>query len=470
MGQRRLAGTPLDFASLRVELELPGEFSSAVLAQARSAASKPADRRLDRTDIELITVDPAGSKDLDQALHIIAESDGYLVSYAIADVSFFVDPQSPLDLETRVRGESYYFPDARVPLHPFELSEGAASLLPGQVRPAVLWQIHLDQKGNVTEAAVERALVKSREQWDYAALQRACDDGTPPAAASLLPAVGALRQTLARERHAIALNLPEQEVRKDDLAAGSSWELVLRAPLPIEEANAEISLLTGMCAAQIMLSGGVGILRTLPPPTEATISALRRIAPALGIDWPTSMLPGEVLVRLDRTNPKHAAFLDQASSLLRGAAYTGFDGTPPKQQYHAGIGAPYAHVTAPLRRLVDRFGTEICLALQARSEIPDWARSALEALPSEMASADRRAHLVDRAVVDATEAFLLEGRVGEEFEAVVIDAGATSATIAIEQPAIRARCDGLNLPLGDRLKVRLESVDTDTRTVRFAAP
>ena len=109
--------------------------------------------------------------------------------------------------------------------------------------------------------------------------------------------------------------------------------------------------------------------------------------------------------------------------LLRGAAYTPLDGAPPADPLHHGVGMPYAHVTAPIRRLVDRFGSEVCVALAAGAPVPDWARSALP----RAARADGRgrplAGALDRAVVDATEAWLLTGQEGRDFPAVVLDAG-----------------------------------------------
>jgi exoribonuclease R len=134
----RVAGAPLDFAALRADLQVPGDFPATVLAEAARAAQQAALPDHDRTDIPFVTVDPAGSKDLDQAVHLAHDGGGYLVSYAIADVASFVRPGSELDAESHRRGETLYFPDARVPLHPTVLSEGAASLLPGQLRPAVL--------------------------------------------------------------------------------------------------------------------------------------------------------------------------------------------------------------------------------------------------------------------------------------------------------------------------------------------
>jgi exoribonuclease R len=243
--------------------------------------------------------------------------------------------------------------------------------------------------------------------------------------------------------------------------------LTFRAPLPVEDANAEISLLTGMAAAQLMLDGGVGILRTLPPPDPGAIKALRKIAPGLGINWPDSMPPGDLMATLDASNGKHAAFIDHASSLLRGAAYTAFDGQPPALREHSGIAAPYAHVTAPLRRLVDRFGSEICLALYAGAEVPGWARKALPEVPKLMETADRLAHQADRAVVDATEAFLLADRIGQEFSAVVLASDDKGGTIALDDPAVRARCIGQNLPVGERITVTLRTADVATRNVSF---
>jgi exoribonuclease R len=460
------ADAALDFASLRHELGIAVEFPSEVLAQAQSVAAGFSSDAPDRTDIPFVTVDPPGARDLDQALHIAKDDDGYLVSYAIADVASYVAPGTALDDETRRRGETLYFPDVRVPLHPAVLSEGAASLLPDQVRAAVLWQITLDATGLPTAVHVSRARVRSTAQLDYAGLQSMLDAGTAPDAAALLPDVGRLRLGLARQRHAINLDLPEQEVVPDD---AGGWKLQWRAPLPVESWNAEISLLTGMCAGDMMLEARIGLLRTLPAPDRDTVRHLARLAPALNVTWPAGAQPGDVLAGLDRTDPRHTAFLEHAASLLRGAGYTAFDATVPAHPEHAGVGAVYAHVTAPLRRLVDRFATEVCLALAAGTPVPDWARTALPSLPDIMAGADHRAHEADRAVVDTVEAWLLREQLGHEFDAVVLDARPASAHIAVEDPPIRAGCDGSNLTEGARIRVRLTAADVAARQVRFAA-
>ncbi|MCU1688640.1 MAG: ribonuclease [Pseudonocardiales bacterium] len=470
---RRPVGAPagVDFDGIRSEFAVPGAFPPAALAEAAAASALRFGALADLTALPFATVDPEGSRDLDQAMHIARDGSGFIVHYAIADVAAFVPPGGALDQAAHQRVETYYLPDRRSPLHPPSLSEGAASLLEGQASPAVVWQIALDERGEAHDVDVRRGLVASRRQWDYPTLQRALDAGGDAGGLTLLGEVGALRQSLARARGAIELDLPEQVV---DPAADGRWALALRRDLPCEGWNAQISLLTGMAAAGLMLRAGIGILRTLPPADDRTIAQLRRFAHALRVDWPTEQPAGEMLTGLDRTNPVHVALIDEAATLLRGAGYTVLSGpvdpADPKL-HHAGVAAPYAHVTAPLRRLVDRYGSEVCLAIASSRPVPGWALDALPVLPGEMAGGDRRARAVDKAVIDATEAWLLHDRIGETFDAAVIEASADgrSGEIALSDPPVRARCSGAGLAPGRTLAVRLIDADIRARTVRFEA-
>jgi exoribonuclease R len=217
-----------------------------------------------------------------------------------------------------------------------------------------------------------------------------------------------------------------------------------------------------------MLEGGVGVLRTLPPARPEDVARLRLLAPALGVDWPADVGPGTVIANLDPRRPGHAAFLEEAVALLRGAAYTPFDGAPPAQPGHAGVGGTYSHVTAPLRRLVDRFGTEVCLALAAGAEPADELRAALPELPALMTASDRRTREVERAVVDAMEAWLLHGREGQTFSAVVVDAEDGRGTVVLDDHAIRGRCTGEGLRPGTRVQVRLDEADVAARSIHFS--
>jgi exoribonuclease R len=441
------------WADLRRELGVVDAFPPAVLAEA--AAVTPAAPALDRTEVELVTVDPPGSRDLDQALWVGRQGDGWRVVYAIADVTAFVAPGAALDAESRRRGETFYAPDTRVPMLPAELSEGRASLLPGQDRPAVLWTLDLDAAGRLAATDVRRALVRSRQQLDYEQAMALAD----------LRAVGELLMADAAGRGALSLPTPEQQVELD----GERPTLRFRAPLASERWNEQLSLLTGRAAAALMLEHGVGLLRTLPPPDPAAVASLRRSAVALGVAWPEARPYGEVLSALDPTDGPAAAVLDLAPKLLRGAGYTAFDGAPPAQPLHSAVAAPYAHCTAPLRRLADRFVSEVCLALCGGEPVPVWARSALPELPALMAAADHRAHALDRAVDDLAEAIVLQPQVGQQFQATVVEADHGRGMVQLAAPAVRAPVRGTVLPVGETITVRLVTADPATRKVQFEA-
>ncbi len=465
MATQRLRAPRIDFSALRRDLELSDEFPPAVRAAAEEAARRGptwaggagAGDRADRTDVAFVTIDPPGSRDLDQAVHLARRDVGYRVRYAIADVAAFVRPGDPIDEEANRRGQTVYLPDAKVPLHPPVLSEGAASLLPGETRPAVLWTIDLDADGVPVGTVLERATVRSRARLTYDEAQAAL-----PEPVELLPEVGKLLIAQALARGGIDLPMPDQEIEPD----GAGWRLALRAPLPVEEYNAQISLLTGRVAAGLMLTGRTGLLRTMPPARPEAVTRLRAAATALDLDWPAGESVGELLARLDAGRPRHAALIQQAAELMRGAGYASFvDGTLAAPE-HAAVAAPYAHVTAPLRRLADRYATEACLALHDGRAVPDHVLAALPGLPATMARTDRTANAAERAAVDLVEAMLLRERVGEEFDAAVLDADGARGVVALDDPPVRARCDG-PLTLGARIRVRLVEADPETRKVRF---
>ena len=132
-----------------------------------------------------------------------------------------------------------------------------------------------------------------------------------------------------------------------------------------------------------------------------------------------------------------------------------------------GFGAPYVHVTAPLRRLVDRFATECCLATVAGADIPAWVRAALPELPHLMSVSDALAAKVERACLDQVEAWVLADRVGAVFDAVVLRSEANSGEVFVAEPPVMAKCGGAGLPEGERIRVRLVEADIARRKVSF---
>lgn len=519
--------------ALRAHYEVPAAFPPEALAEAEAAAGAwaqdgparlLADGARDARDLELVTIDPPGSMDLDQAVlleRLLAQagvgtgdapepSAAYRVHYAIASLATFVTPGGALDTELRRRGETIYAPDAATPLHPEVLSHGAASLLQDAERPACLWTIDLDERGEVVSARVERALVRSRARLSYAQVQAAIDgQGALPQEApadlpELLAEIGRLRLEREAARGGISMTTPEQVVEVAEATqatepasptedAGDAdpterpgpagYRLAYRVPVPAEQYNAQISLLTGMCAARIMVECGVGILRTLPPARPEDYARLRRVAAALGIDWPAAQ-PYPGLVRsLDHAVPAHAAFMEQAMSLFRGSGYLAFGvggvGVPAddeaadsEEAVHSAIAARYAHVTAPLRRLVDRYGEEVCIAACAQAPVPEWVLQALPDLPGVMEQTGKRARAIGRGALTALEALVLRGHEGEVFDGVITSERDGRGELVLAEPAVvteiragKKASDG-GLPVGERVQVRLLTADP-TSGIRF---
>ena len=512
--------------ALRAHYEVPTAFPPEALAEAEAAAGAwahdgparlLADGARDARDLELVTIDPPGSMDLDQAvlLERLPAQAGvgtgaaqepaatYRVHYAIASLATFVTPGGALDAELRRRGETIYAPDAATPLHPEVLSHGAASLLQDAERPACLWTIDLDERGEVVSARVERALVRSRARLSYAQVQAAIDgqgalsQEVPTDLPELLAEIGRLRLEREAARGGISMTTPEQVVEVTETAEATEvpgavspaadpdsaespgpagYRLAYRVPVPAEQYNAQISLLTGMCAARIMVECGVGILRTLPPARPEDYARLRRVAAALGIDWPAAQPYPELVRGLDHAIPAHAAFMEQAMSLFRGSGYLAFgvggvgvpaddEASDSEEAVHSAIAARYAHVTAPLRRLVDRYGEEVCIAACAQAPVPEWVLQALPDLPGVMEQTGKRARAIGRGALTALEALVLRGHEGEVFDGVITSERDGRGELVLAEPAvvteIRAgkRASDSGLPVGERVRVRLLSAD-----------
>lgn len=462
---------------IRAELDVPGEHSPEAIAEAQAAGRDVllglersiGSTRRDARELQFVTIDPPGSRDLDQALHIQRQGRGWRVHYAIADVPAFVRPGGALAAEVQERGVTHYLPDRRSPLHPPVLGEDTASLLPDQDRPAVLWTIDLDAHGSVVDSQLERAVVRSRAQLTYEEVQWDVDGGRATGTLAHLREVGELRLAAEAARDGVSLDLATQRVVRE----GGEYRLEIEASVPAMAWNAQISLLTGMVAAATMLDADVGLLRTLPPPDDDVIAVVHRTARALGVAWPEGASYAAVVRELDGHDPDEAALLALAARGLRGAGYLALGAGEPTPEApdairHAAVAAPYAHVTAPLRRLCDRATTEVCLALYANTPVPDDIRASLAALPSDMARALSRESAASRAAVDLVEALLLRAHVGSTMTATVVSAKEGRSTVVIAHPAVQATVRGHELPLGDEVQVRVESVDVEGRQVELA--
>ena len=442
-------------AQIRSEFQVPAAFPPEVLAAADAAAKRTPTEHVDRTDIPFVTLDPATSTDLDQAFAIEPSGGDLLLRYAIADVAWFVRDGDAIDVEAWRRGETLYLPDGKAGLHPPVLAEGAASLLPDDPRPAVIFTVRIAGDGAAHLDGVERAIVRSRAKLAY---ENVRGEDLPADFAELARRIAAdeIRRGAAR------VDPPEQEVAPD---ADGHLRLSFQPLLISETHNAAMSMATNLAVGEALLKHHTGLFRVMPEPDAAAVARLRHAAHALGLAWPKATSLDTYSRTLDPDDAKQAAFMLAIRRAGDGASYAPYhDGEIP---WHAAVAATYAQATAPLRRLADRYVIRAALAVANGKPVPSEVTEAFAKLPKVMARADANAGRIDRAVIALAETVTLAGREGQTFPAIVTDLDDRGARIQLCDQPVVARVNTTGAEPGDAITVRLVASDIEKRTITF---
>ena len=290
-------------------------------------------------------------------------------------------------------GRHHLRPDGRAPLHPTELSEGAASLLPDVDRLAVLLTVAIDPKGEAVLRSAERAVVRSRAKLAY-------DTATDAELPDLMVEVAARVAAAEARRGAGRIEFPAPEIVADpSVPGGFTVRATPRAPS--EDWNAALSLSANLAIAQRMLDAGVGLFRVMGDPPDDRLAMLRRTAKGLGVQWPEGEDLRRLTARLDPTDPSPGGLPPR-----RPPGRWRREPTPPVgapgAPWHSVIAAPYAHATAPLRRLADRYVLDLVCELEAGA-VSQSTADALDRLAEVMERAETKAAHVDRAAIDLVE-------------------------------------------------------------------
>lgn len=443
-------------AAIRDQYQVPEGFPPEVTAAAGAAAQRLPDAHADRTDLPFVTLDPAGSTDLDQAFWIEAAGSELVLRYAIADVAWFVDDGDPVDLEAWKRGETLYLPDGKAGLYPPVLSERVASLLPDGPRPAVIFTVRLGPDGEARLDGVERALIRSRAKLAYDSVR---DAELSPSFAEFARRVNAAEAA----RGAARVDPPEQEV---EALGDGRYGLAFRPLLPSERRNAALSLAANLAIAAALQEAGTGLFRVMAGPDARAIARLRSTAAGLGIGWAQGEDLKVLERRLDQKTPHHAAFMLALRRAGNGAGYAPW--LPGVTPWHEAIAATYAHATAPLRRLADRYVIRAAIAVANGQVVPEVVEAAFQRLPGVMAKSGALSGQIERAVIDLAETVMLHDRAGETFAACVTDADGDSARVQLIDLPVVARARIAGAAPGRRVSLRLESVDPAKRRLTFA--
>lgn len=443
-------------AAIRAQFKVPDGFPPEVDAAAAQAAQRGPHDHADRTAVPFVTLDPASSTDLDQAFAIEPSGADLLLHYAIADVAWFVADGDAVDAEAWKRGETTYLPDGKAGLYPRVLAEGAASLLPDGPRPAVVFTTRVAPDGAVQLEGAERAVIHSRAKLAYDSVR---DDQVPDGFAELARRINAAEAA----RGAARVDPPEQEVERD---TSGHFTLRLR-PLELSERrNAALSLATNMAVADALYAAKTGLFRVMATPDSGAVARLRHTAKAFGLEWPGQLDLKAFEATLDQRDPAQAAFMLAIRRAGNGASYVPFqDGVKP---WHAAMAATYAHATAPLRRLADRYVVRAALAVANGQPVPAEVEAAFQKLGPVMAKAAARSGQIERAVVDLAEAAVLAGQEGKSFAAMVTDLGEAGARIQLCDLPVVARTVARSVTPGERITVRLDRADPVRRELAFS--
>jgi exoribonuclease R len=440
---------------IRRQFKVPADFPPAVLDAASQAAKRAPTARVDRTDWPFVTLDPASSTDLDQAFHIEMAQGDVLLHYAIADVASFVDEGDPLDIEAWRRGSTQYLPDGKAALYPPALAEGAASLLPDGPCPAVVFHVRVDTDGQSRLDGVERSSIRSRAKLAYETVQPAqLPDAFPELARRIALAENA--------RGAARIEALEQEVHATGHGA---YDISFRPRLKSEDDNAAMSLATNLAIADVLFAAGTGLFRVMSEPDAHAEQRLRHTARAMGIEWPAETGLREFARELNGKEPQPAAMLMAIRRTGGGASYVPY--AAGQRPWHSAVAATYAHATAPLRRLADRYVVMAALAVANGQPVPEHVAAAFPRLPDVMRRAEEMENQIERAVIDLAEVALLSGQTQRTFSAIVTDVDDRGARIQLCDLPVVSRIAAHHVEPGLDIRVRVVSTDIPARTAKL---
>ena len=401
--------------------EIPTVFSPEALAEAKRARATPLGRRTDLRETPLITIDGEDARDFDDAVFAEPDGDGFRLVVAIADVAHYVRPDSALDREARVRGNSCYFPDRVVPMLPEALSDGWCSLRPNQDRGCLYIEMHVDAEGRKTRHRFGRGLMRSASRLTYTQVQDAFDAGDPLGLqAGLLPTLyAAFRALLAarQRRGTLDLDLPERRV-----VLGDDGRVASIAPRPRLDSHRlieEFMVLANVAAAEELERLKRSCMyRVHAPPSEEKLERLREFLSSLDI----SLAPGRTIAPgdLDQVLQKvagteHAPMVNEV--MLRSQSQAAYS---PDNIGHFGLAlARYAHFTSPIRRYADLLVHRALIAglKLGLGALTDAEASGMEDTAELISGTERRAALAEREAIDRYLAAYMADKIGATFEA-----------------------------------------------------
>ncbi len=488
-----------NYAALLSHHDVKTEFDDDTLKEAdKRAAEEPlltADR-LDLRDRIVFTIDSADAKDLDDAISIERNEEGYLLGVHIADVSHYVRPSSALDREAFQRGTSIYFIDQVVPMLPKALSNGICSLNGGVDRYALSALIQLSKEGELMSCQLHESLIRSKVRGVYTEVNDLIEKREDSEFyekykilyPDTLPTMVELYEILerrSRERGALELETSEAKIILDE--NGDPVDIVKRERGVAEKLIEQFMLAANEGVASFLAWQDMPcVYRIHETPTPEKIRTFRIFAHNAGLDtaslsaktvYPTAYQ--NILQQAEQAGIASIVSYVMLRSLMK-AKYSA------SLSPHFGLAMDrYCHFTSPIRRYPDlavhRIVKEILHGTLTQGRIAELERFAIDAAEASTEN-EIKATAAERDIEDLYRILYMQGQVGQEFEGIISSVTSFGFFVELENTceglvhisSLKGHYDyheasftlscGLNVfHLGDRVRVRLEKADITSR-------
>lgn len=482
--------------------EIPHIFPESVLREAEAAKPATLAGREDWRKLPLVTIDPPDAKDHDDAVYAEPDRDeknpgGVLVTVAIADVAYYVRPDSALDREALNRGNSVYFPDRVVPMLPERISNDLCSLREGEARPALAVRMRFSAEGRKLGHSFHRVMMRSAARLSYEQAQAAIDgrpdDKSGPLLETVLRPLWEAYSVLKRGREArepLELDLPERKIiLKPD---GTVDRVVVPPRLDAHKLIEEFMIQANVAAAEALEANRQPLVyRIHDAPSLAKQESLREFLASLEISLAhgAALRPAQfnrILARVAGTEQEqlvNEVVLRSQSQAIYARENIGHFGLNLRR---------YAHFTSPIRRYADLIVHRALITAHQFGEdgLREQDEERLEEISALISATERRAMAAERETVDRLIAEHLASRVNEEFSARI--SGVTKAGLFVLLPqygadgfvpisslgddyyifdearhALVGQRSGCGFQLGDSVNVRLLEVAPLAGAMRF---
>jgi len=510
---------PKSFSLIAIhKYELPHEFSEAVIAEARRVAKQPLGEREDLTHLPIVAIDPADARDHDDAIWAEADGEGgWNAIVAIADVSFYVRPDSALDKAARARGNSVYFPDRVVPMLPEELSADICSLKEGQVRAAMACHLKVAKDGAIKSFRFSRAKICVATNIAYEDAQAAIDaakeervEVSSPVCfmpevegpvsnelveKALKPLWGCWRALLAarEKRQPLELDLPERQVVLDE--KGRITSVATRERLDAHRLVEDYMIAANVATARALEAKRAPVMyRIHEPPGREKLEALKDYLDTFDIPFTLGqVIKPETFNRIIERVGEADFKPEIMEQLLRTQMQARYG---PERLGHFGLAlATYAHFTSPIRRYADLLVHRALVSAYRLGDggLPPEDAAKFEEIGEHISRLERRAMEAERETVDRYVAAYLADQIGQVvlcritgvqpfgFFATVVEFGGDGivpvSTIGREYFRYDEKAQqligeetGTTYRLGQKLKLKIVESNPVTGGLRFAVP